>query len=145
MVAHLDSFLGRKNKASTCKSLHFHMDGLVWCCRWLSLSRRPLKRACVPSMARRCLSMCLKPQITERSRQRKWAAPSQLEEGLSVTARMLLAHTHQSLGKAVSLLSLMAAKPRGGNRSSIAHMETSREYNGLLCRTRGAESMCHVF
>lgn len=73
----------------------------------------------------------LKPQIAERTRQRKWAAlrkfVSKSKDALKRKKNTSAGTQQQSLGKAVSFLSLLATEAREGNHSSIVYTKTSRE------------------
>lgn len=72
-----------------------------------------------------------KPQIAERTRQRKWAALRKFvcksEDALKRKKKTSAGTQQQSLGKAVSFLSLLATEAKEGNHSSIVYMKTSRE------------------
>lgn len=72
-----------------------------------------------------------KPQIAERTRQRKWAALRKFvcksEDALKRKKKTSAGTQQQSLGKAVSFLSLLATEAKEGNHSSIVYTKTSRE------------------
>lgn len=73
----------------------------------------------------------LKPQIAERTRQRKWAALRKFvcksKDAQKKGKKTSAGTQQQSLGKAVSFLSLLATEAREGNHSSIVYTKTSRE------------------